>query len=63
MLILAFETSAKASSVALLENGKLLGASYQNTGLTHSHTLLVIAVDTLNAAGKTAADIPAAAVA
>ena len=37
MLLLAFETSAKAASVALLENDKLLGESYQNTGLTHSH--------------------------
>ena len=39
MLILAFETSAKAGSVALMENGILLGESYQNTGLTHSQTL------------------------
>ena len=31
MLILAFETSAKAASVALLEDGKLLGECYQNT--------------------------------
>ena len=44
MLILAFETSAKAASAALLEDGKLLGESYQNTGLTHSQTLMVVAV-------------------
>ena len=44
-MILAFETSAKAASVALLENGKLLGESYQNTGLTHSQTLLQMAED------------------
>ena len=31
MKILAFETSAKAASVALLEEGKLLGSVYQNT--------------------------------
>ena len=36
MRLLAFETSAKAASVALLEEGKLLAEQYQNTGLTHS---------------------------
>ena len=63
MLILAFETSAKAASVALTENGKLLGESYQNTGLTHSQTLMVMAEDTLKQCGKTAADVTAVAVA
>ncbi len=63
MLILAFETSAKAASVALVEDGKLLGESYQNTGLTHSQTLMVMAEDTLKAAGKTVADLTAVAVA
>ena len=63
MLILAFETSAKAASVALTENGKLLGEGYQNTGLTHSQTLMVMAEDTLKQCGKTAADVQAVAVA
>ena len=63
MLILAFETSAKAASVALLENGKLLGESYQNTGMTHSQTLMVMAEDTLKTAGKTANGVDAVAVA
>ena len=63
MLILAFETSAKAASVALTENGKLLGESYQNTGLTHSQTLMVMAEDTLKQCGKTAQDVQAVAVA
>ena len=63
MLILAFETSAKAASVALLENGKLLGESYQNTGMTHSQTLMVMAEDLLKTAGKTARDPDAVAVA
>ena len=63
MLILAFETSAKAASVALLENGKLLGESYQNTGLTHSQTLMVMAEDMLKQCGKTVADVTAVAVA
>ena len=62
-MILAFETSAKAASVALLENGKLLGESYQNTGLTHSQTLLQMAEDLLKTCGKTTADVKAVAVA
>ena len=63
MLTLAFETSAKSASVALTENGKLLGESYQNTGLTHSQTLMVMAEDLLKQCGKTVADITAVAVA
>ena len=63
MLILAFETSAKAASVALVEDGKLLGESYQNTGLTHSQTLMVMAEDLLKQVGKTVNDITAVAVA
>ena len=63
MLILAFETSAKAASVALHDGDKLLGESYQNTGLTHSQTLMVMAEDLLKQCGKTVADITAVAVA
>ena len=42
MRILAFETSAKAASVALLEGDALLGELYLNCGLTHSRTLLAL---------------------
>ena len=63
MLILAFETSAKAGSVALLDEKKLLGESYQNTGLTHSQTLMVMAEDLLKQCGKAVSDITAVAVA
>ena len=62
MLILAFETSAKAASVALWE-GKLLGESYQNTGLTHSQTLMVMAEDLMKQCGKAPADVTHVAVA
>ena len=62
-MILAFETSAKAASVALLEGDKLLGESYQNTGLTHSQTLMQMAEDLLANCGKTVNDITAVAVA
>ena len=63
MLILAFETSAKAASVALMDENRLLGESYQNTGMTHSQTLLVMAEDLLKSCGKTARDVTAVAVA
>ena len=63
MLILAFETSAKAGSVALLEGNKLLGESYQNTGLTHSQTIMTMAEDLLKACGKTPQAVEAVAVA
>ena len=63
MLILAFETSAKAGSVALWQDGKLLGESYQNTGLTHSQTLLSMAENLIASCGYTPQDVTAAAVA
>ena len=63
MRILAFETSAKAASVALFEKGKLLGESYQNTGLTHSQTLLVMAEELLKQCGKKPSEVTAVAVA
>lgn len=63
MLLFAFETSAKAASVALFEGDKLLGEQYQNTGLTHSQTLMVMARDLLTQCGKTARDVEAVAVA
>ena len=63
MLILAFETSAKAGSVALWQDGKLLGESYQNTGLTHSQTLLSMAESLITSCGYTPQDVTAAAVA
>ena len=63
MLTLAFETSAKAASVALLEGSKLLGEAYQNTGLTHSQTLMVMAQDLMKSCGYTPQQIEAVAVA
>lgn len=61
--ILAFETSAKAGSVALTEKGVLLAENYCNTGLTHSQTLMVMAQDLLKSCGLTPADVEAVAVA
>lgn len=63
MLILAFETSAKACSAAIHDGQKLLGESYQNTGLTHSQTLMTMAEDLLKTCGKSAGDVTCLAVA
>ena len=63
MRILAFETSAKAGSVALMEDGVLLAESYQNTGLTHSQTVMVLAQQLLENCGLTVGNVDAVAVA
>ena len=63
MLLLAFETSAKSASVALFEGQQLLGEQYQNTGLTHSQTLLVMAQELLTQCGKNPGEVDAVAVA
>ena len=62
-MLLAFETSAKAASVALFEENTLLGEQYQNTGLTHSQTLLVMAENLLSQCGKKPCQVEAVAVA
>ena len=63
MLLLAFETSAKSCSAALHDGKGLLAESYQNSGLTHSQTLMVMAEDLLKVCGKSAADVTHLAVA
>lgn len=47
MLTLALESSAKSASTALVEDGRLLAQYSQNTGLTHSRTLLPMVEDLL----------------
>ena len=61
MLILAFETSAKAGSVALTDGDRLLGESYQNTGLTHSQTVMSMAQSLLESCGYAPTDVQAVA--
>ena len=63
MKILALETSAKAVSAAVVENGKVLCSGYQDTGLTHSRTLMPIVEHILKNADLTMADMDAIAVA
>lgn len=61
MRILAFESSAKAGSVALLEDDKLVGEYYQNCGQTHSRTLMKMAQDLLENCGVSSVDAVACA--
>ncbi|MBO5317245.1 MAG: tRNA (adenosine(37)-N6)-threonylcarbamoyltransferase complex dimerization subunit type 1 TsaB [Oscillospiraceae bacterium] len=63
MLLLAFETSAKAGSVALYRDGCLLAEAYENTGLTHSQTLMTMAEAMLKNSGFTPQQVEAVAVA
>ena len=54
MLILAFESSARPASVALVRDGKLLAQSTSVSALTHSRTLLPMAEDLLKNCGLAA---------
>ena len=63
MLILAFESSARAASVALLRDGSLLSQYSQCSALTHSRTLLPMAEDMLRNAELTIGDMDLFAVA
>lgn len=63
MLILGLESSAKSASVALSRDGALLALTFQQTGLTHSRTLLPMAEALLKNAGLTLGDLDAVAVA
>lgn len=63
MKILALETSAKAVSAAVSEDGKILCSGFQDTGLTHSRTLMPIVEHILKNTGLTVADMAAIAVA
>ena len=57
MLTLAFESSAKAASVALCDGDRLIAQSFQNCGQTHSVTLLPMAQDLLKNSGYTIGDV------
>ena len=63
MKILALETSAKAVSAAVSKDGKILASGYQDTGLTHSRTLMPIVEAMLKNAELVPADLDAIAVA
>ena len=63
MLILALESSAKAASVALMEDESLIAQYSQCCGLTHSRTLLPMVEDMLKNTEKKIADVDLIAVA
>ncbi len=63
MRILAFESSAKAASVALMEDGVLLAESFQNNGKTHSATLMPMAERLLQDCGTVPSSLDLIAVA
>ena len=63
MLILAIESSAKAASVALTEDERLIAQYTQCSGLTHSRTLLPMVDDMLKNTEKTIAGVDLIAVA
>ncbi len=62
MNIIALETSAKAVSAAITQNGCILASGYQDTGLTHSRTLMPIVEHLFRNTGLTLQDMDAVAV-
>lgn len=63
MNILALESSATACSVALCRDGELVAQSFQNSGLTHSRTLLPMVHDLLKNCGESLDKVDVIAVA
>ena len=63
MKIIALESSAVTASVAVTEDDKLLAQSFQNSGLTHSATLMPMAADLLKNTGLTLDEMDVVAVA
>ena len=62
MTVLAMDTSAKAASVCLAEEDKIIGEFFINTGLTHSQTLMPMAEQLCKNAGVPLDNIDAVAV-
>lgn len=62
MKIIALETSAVTASVAVTEDEKLLAQSFQNSGLTHSATLMPMVADLLKNTGLKLEDMDVIAV-
>ena len=63
MLMLALESSAKAASAAVFEGEKLLGVAVENSGLTHSRTLLPMAEGLLKNLDRSVRELDVVAVA
>lgn len=63
MKIIALESSAVTASVAVTEDERLLAQSFQNSGLTHSATLMPMVADLLKNTGLTLEEMDVVAVA
>lgn len=63
MKILALETSAKSVSVAVTDGGVVRAYTYQNTGLTHSRTLMPLVDAMLRESEQSLSDMDLLAVA
>ena len=63
MNILALESSATACSTALVRDGALVAQNFQNSGLTHSRTLLPMVDDMLRNCGESLDGVDVIAVA
>ena len=63
MMILALESSAAACSAALCRDGQLVAQNFQNSGLTHSRTLLPMVHALLENSGHTLDQVDVIAVA
>jgi len=57
MRILAIEASAKAASVSIVEDGRILGETFLNCGLTHSVTIMPSVEWLLDMAGLKVSDM------
>ncbi len=57
MTVLALDASTLACSACVLKDGKIISSRYQNTGLTHSQTLLPMVEGVLKDAGLTVDNI------
>ncbi|MBR6514043.1 MAG: tRNA (adenosine(37)-N6)-threonylcarbamoyltransferase complex dimerization subunit type 1 TsaB [Clostridia bacterium] len=57
MITLAIDSTAKAASAALLKDETVIAEYTQNTGHTHSETMLPMAQAVMNAAGVTPDDV------
>ena len=62
MKILAVDTSAKAASTAIVENGKIIAEFFINTQLTHSQTMLPMIENMLKSCNASLEDIDGFAV-
>jgi len=62
-MILALESSATACSAALCRDGELVAQNYQNSGLTHSRTLMPMVDSLLNNSGHCLEEVDVIAVA